>query len=360
MSWWSSATEYGKNLTSFVKNISTNDDDNCDKVIKGEEFEIENVNVNENKNKSKFSLNSIKNLASKATSKANEWKEYMNEIAVVKDEEDDIFNKDKEINKEEDKSGIKNSNSILTDLSAMARKASQVTANQANKIKDYVSDMSINDNLADFSKIVKEKGEKIKKMVDEVAKDTLLGELDRENLKYIEELENEKLKSCIELPWIGMPDEVLAQKRILSLSLDAKNFTGHVPEVIGYTTQEIDSLASLMIDKDPHLRNMRASLVPREINEEKFWKNYAYKVYIVRKILLDDASIDSEIIEKEEDNSKKEELMTSPGKVSETTDDDWEKEIIDNLDFEAIMKETGHKTDEQWEAEIEEILENDK
>uniref|UniRef100_A0A0N5B825 BSD domain-containing protein n=1 Tax=Strongyloides papillosus TaxID=174720 RepID=A0A0N5B825_STREA len=312
MSWWSNATLYGKNLTNFVKkNINGNDD--SEKVIKGEEFDIENVEEikNERSNSIKSKFVTLKEVA---VGKANEWKDYMNEIAVNKE--------DKEIN-EEDKS-----NSTLNDrLTAFTKKATDDISKFARKASDIT---------------VKKAGE-LKKMVDEVTKDSLLGELDRENLKYIEELEQEKLKDSIDLPWIGMPDEGLAQRRILSLSLDAKNFTGHVPEAIGYTNKEIDALAGLMIEKDPHLKKMRASLVPREINEEKFWRNYAYKVYIVRKILMEETNTGA----------------TVQNTVEETTDDDWEKEILGDLDYDTVMEETGNKSNEQWEAEINEILEKD-
>lgn len=294
------------------KNI--NGEDTSEKVLKGEEFDIENVE--EVKSERKNSIKSrFATLKEAAVGKANEWKEYMNEIAINKEGD--------EIN---DESSNPNNTSINDRLSAITKKATDDFSKFAKKASDIT---------------VKKAGE-IKKIVDKVAKDSLLGELDRENLKYIEELEKEKLNEAIDLPWIGMPDEGLAQKRILSLSMDAKNFTGHVPESIGYTNKEIDALASVMIEKDPHLRKMRANLVPKEINEEKFWKNYAYKVYIVRKILMD------------EDNSSSK-VQTS---VDETTDDDWEKEILGDLDYDTVMEETGNKSNEQWEAEINEILED--
>ncbi|CEF68694.1 Synapse-associated protein 1 [Strongyloides ratti] len=311
MSWWSNATLYGKTLTEFVKK-NINGDNETEKVIKGEEFDIENVEEvkNERKNSIKSKFVSLKDVA---VGKANEWKEYMNEIATTKEEDE---------NNEEGKanSTINNRLTAITkkatdDFSKFARKASDITVKKAGELKN---------------------------LVDKVAKDSLLGELDRENLKYIEELEKEKSEETIDLPWIGMPDEGLAQKRILSLSLDAKNFTGHVPESIGYTNREIDALAGVMIEKDPHLRKMRMSLVPKEINEEKFWKNYAYKVYIVRKILM------------EETNSSNK----TQNSVDETTDDDWEKEILGDLDYDTVMEETGNKSNEQWEAEINEILES--
>uniref|UniRef100_A0AC35TNS5 BSD domain-containing protein n=1 Tax=Rhabditophanes sp. KR3021 TaxID=114890 RepID=A0AC35TNS5_9BILA len=374
MNWLSNAT---KNISTYVSGPS-----NPGK-LEGTDLMDEPANFVD-KQQQPTAFTKFKSFAKKTTNdayvKANEWKEYMNETAVVKDDDEEEI---KPAQETPDQESIGKSTSFMSDLSVMARKASKGAAEKATKLKEYVNEMttSVDEEkqpessesiktssvINDISKYAKKAGEvtvrkasELKKYVDEVAKESILGDLERENEAYIAEIEKEKLRSITEYPWIGMPNEALAHKRILSLSLDPKNFTGHVPEYIGYSANEIDALAAKMIDADQNLRSMRLNLVPTQINEDKFWQNYAYKVYVVRKILLEEDSEDRlkemNLTDLPNEEEKIIEASSSPGKESSLDTDDWEKELLNDLDFDVVMAKTGNKSNEEWEAEIDAIL----
>uniref|UniRef100_A0A915DPI7 BSD domain-containing protein n=1 Tax=Ditylenchus dipsaci TaxID=166011 RepID=A0A915DPI7_9BILA len=119
---------------------------------------------------------------------------------------------------------------------------------------------------------------------------------------------------------------------------------------------------------------MRYKLVPKQISEEHFWRNYFYRVSLVKKLLLDKKK-ENAIVEDfhpecsqpndvslsaQSDNNPNAEV-SSPvsdadqkssltGKQGSNTDEDWEKELLSNLDeFELV--ENGGKSEVEWDQE---------
>ncbi|KAG0367844.1 hypothetical protein BC939DRAFT_473417 [Gamsiella multidivaricata] len=92
--------------------------------------------------------------------------------------------------------------------------------------------------------------------------------------------------------WAGMPDEDKIKARILSLSKDKRNFllppppgTDFVFDMNVYSTTAFATLK-----QDPNLNRMRFSLVPKEIEELVFWRNYFYRVSLLKQFALAAAS----------------------------------------------------------------------
>ncbi|KAF9980175.1 Synapse-associated protein 1 [Modicella reniformis] len=93
-------------------------------------------------------------------------------------------------------------------------------------------------------------------------------------------------------PWTGLPDEEKLKARILSLSKDKRNFllppppgTDFVFDMIAYS-----STATATLTQDPNLDKMRFYLVPREVEELVFWRNYFYRVSLLKQLALATAS----------------------------------------------------------------------
>ncbi|MCP9260303.1 hypothetical protein DINM_003668 [Dirofilaria immitis] len=230
--------------------------------------------------------------------------------------------------------------------------------------------------------------ETAKKLQNVVTEKTIIGKLDKEQAKFKNEVNASNLTACI-LPWSDLPDQWIAKKHILSLSLDTRNFTRDPPSETNFDFICVQSVAAALLEEDPNLRKIRFQLVPKRsskvlLNEERFWRNYFYRISLVRQAALGESSLSvaevpvfSRAIEKEEslkscdpkDNVQEQKVEENEDKVSkismkeqndiENVDkirEDFERDLINSFnDYELVSDETD-KTDEQWEEEITELL----
>ncbi|KAL1456278.1 hypothetical protein WDU94_001020 [Cyamophila willieti] len=124
-------------------------------------------------------------------------------------------------------------------------------------------------------------GAKLKKTVEE---NSILGEFNKEQESFIREKNSTQSKKYDFLPpWVGHPNEDQLKAACLDLSKDKKNFTRDPPPGVvfefDYNTQFLCAMVTLK--QDEQLEKMRFELVPAQLNEVTFWRNYFYRVSLI-------------------------------------------------------------------------------
>jgi len=138
---------------------------------------------------------------------------------------------------------------------SMANKATSTVSSTANKIKSQIESTNI---FADFTK---EQQEFIKQHGGSIQ----MGEA----------------------PWAGCDDEENMKKQILSLSNDKRNFVRQPPSGVQFESefdlQQMLPVCLTLLKEDENLNKMRFEIVPKLVNEESFWRNYFYRVSLIKQ-----------------------------------------------------------------------------
>ncbi|XP_046746360.1 synapse-associated protein of 47 kDa isoform X3 [Diprion similis] len=229
-------------------------------------------------------------------------------------------------------------------------------------------------------KSVVEASAKIKKTVEEnVSNQSLLGEFNKEQDAFIASKQGEKGEAVA--PWVGAPNEEALREECLALSTDRRNFVRAPPPGVEFVWdfEAAQPVAQATLALDPNLETMRFELVPKVISEENFWRNYFYRVSLLRQShelnamasqtesnqnLISAGSIDHT----QDDQVKKPEDRTAP----EPTSEDQESSTVDSpghefvsdtmrasdMDIQEVregMKKLGMQPpeEEEWERELE-------
>ncbi|KAJ8350449.1 hypothetical protein SKAU_G00255790 [Synaphobranchus kaupii] len=276
-----------------------------------------------------------------------------------------------------------------------------------------------------ISESVTETAQTIKKSVEEgkidaIIDKTFLGDFQKEQEKFVQEKHAKKTDAAVP-PWVGYSEEDTIQQQILALSADRRNFLRDPPAGVQFhfDFDQMFPIALVVLQEDELLNRMRFDLVPKHVKEAVFWRNYFYRVSLIKqsaqltalaaqqqaaeKVVEDKGGVGPEDIENirpktppvtinttatanEHDD---EEISTSPG-VSEFVSDafdscdfnqedlrkemeqlvlekktedsapdddcaDWEKELQRELQEYEVVEECENR-DEAWDREIEEML----
>uniref|UniRef100_A0A3P8S597 Synapse-associated protein 1 n=1 Tax=Amphiprion percula TaxID=161767 RepID=A0A3P8S597_AMPPE len=277
-----------------------------------------------------------------------------------------------------------------------------------------------------ISESVVETAQTIKKSVEEgkidgIIDKTFLGDFQKEQEKFVQEKKAKKSEAAVP-PWVGYNEEETIQQQILALSADKRNFLRDPPVGVQFhfDMEHMYPLAAVMLEEDQLLNRMRFDLVPKHVKEEVFWRNYFYRVSLIKQsaqltalaaqqqqqdsgdsvspediVLTDNVRPKTppvSISNLQKLKQKEEEMSTSPG-VSEFVSDafdstainqedlrkemeqlvldkkdstpspddqsaDWEKELQQELQEYEVVTETDNK-DDQWDQEIEKMLQAD-
>uniref|UniRef100_UPI0037E9109B synapse-associated protein 1-like n=1 Tax=Semicossyphus pulcher TaxID=241346 RepID=UPI0037E9109B len=140
-----------------------------------------------------------------------------------------------------------------------------------------------------ISESVVETAQTIKKTVEEgkidgIIDKTFLGDFQKEQEKFVQEKKSKKSEAAVP-PWVGYNEEETIQQQILALSADKRNFLRDPPAGVqfNFDMEQIYPLAAVMLEEDQLLNRMRFDLVPKHVKEEVFWRNYFYRVSLIKQ-----------------------------------------------------------------------------
>lgn len=150
----------------------------------------------------------------------------------------------------------------------------------------------------------------------------ILQEFSNEQCNFIND-QKKPLASDIP-PWIGCRNEEPLKEECLSLSSDYRNFLKSPPVGSDF---EFDynfcyPIAKAIMKEDPRLEKLRYELVPKQVSEYSFWRNYFYRIGLIFK------ANESQVTSDEEFDLK----SSSMDDLDDLKDDMWSKEVEIEMD----------------------------
>ncbi|XP_071149520.1 uncharacterized protein [Mytilus edulis] len=113
-----------------------------------------------------------------------------------------------------------------------------------------------------------------------------MGDFAKEQEKFATEKKEQGKRSKTAVPpWVGYNEEETMKKQILALSTDKRNFVRNPPAGVQFQF-DFDAtfpVAMATSQEDPNLRKMRFELVPKQVKEDVFWRNYFYRVSLIKQ-----------------------------------------------------------------------------
>ncbi|KAM4743960.1 synapse-associated protein 1 [Anableps anableps] len=120
--------------------------------------------------------------------------------------------------------------------------------------------------------------------IDGIIDKTILGDFQKEQEKFVQEKKAKKSEAAVP-PWVGYNEEETIQQQILALSADKRNFLRDPPAGVQFhfDMEQMYPLAAVMLEEDQLLNRMRFDLVPKQVKEDVFWRNYFYRVSLIKQ-----------------------------------------------------------------------------
>ncbi|KAG8451727.1 hypothetical protein GDO86_003791 [Hymenochirus boettgeri] len=296
-----------------------------------------------------------------------------------------------------------------------------VLMKQAKGIGNYLLNFAsaatkkISDSVTETAHTIKKSVEEGK--IDSILDKTIIGDFQKEQEKFVQEKSVKKAEAAVP-PWVGYNEEETIQQQMLALSADRRNFLRDPPAGVhfNFDFEQMYPVALVMLQEDELLNRMRFDLVPKLVKEEVFWRNYFYRVSLIKQSAQltalaaqqqatgkTDMSVSDDLEEsvrpktppvaiKSPLKTSEEEygISTSPG-VSEFVSDafdtcnlnqedlrkemeqlvldkkekndtaeeeteDWMKELQDVVQEYEVVTDSDKMKDENWDKEIEELL----
>lgn len=130
-----------------------------------------------------------------------------------------------------------------------------------------------------FSKVATDATSVIKDKVST----SMIGEFNKEQDEFIKSKGNDVEVGLA--PWVGYQEEEAMKAKILSLSDDKRNFVRAPPSGVTFEFDyaSVSSVALALLHEDDKLEKMRYELVPKTVKEDEFWRNYFYRVNLIKQ-----------------------------------------------------------------------------
>ncbi|XP_023370134.1 synapse-associated protein 1 isoform X1 [Otolemur garnettii] len=189
----------------------------------------------------------------------------------------------------------------------------QELLNQAKGLGNYLFNFAtaatkkLTESVAETAQTIKKSVEEGK--IDDIFDKTIIGDFHKEQKKFVEEQHTKKSEAAVP-PWVDSNDEETIQQQILALSADKRNFLRDPPAGVqfNFDFDQMYPVALVMLQEDELLSKMRFSLVPKLVKEEVFWRNYFYRVSLIKQSAqLTALAAQQQAAEKEEKNSSRQE-----------------------------------------------------
>ncbi|KAJ8407241.1 hypothetical protein AAFF_G00278150 [Aldrovandia affinis] len=308
----------------------------------------------------------------------------------------------KEETTELEDSGVNKQETTLGEVAGEEGDPAQQLLQQAKGLSGYIYNFAtsatkkISDSVTETAQTIKKSVEEGK--IDGIIDKTILGDFQKEQEKFVLEKNAKKTDAAVP-PWVGYSEEETIQQQILALSADRRNFLRDPPAGVQFhfDFEQMYPIALVMLQEDELLNRMRFDLVPKHVKEDVFWRNYFYRVSLIKQSAqLTALAAQQQAAEKKEEeksasspetdhlaenirpktppmpiNSKpksaeeEEEISTSPG-VSEFVSDAFDSCNINQEDLRKEMEQLVlDKTDEasaqeeetaDWEKELQQEL----
>lgn len=333
--------------TNYVSNIfkSTFKGDSGESKSRKESLESTNENREGGSKKESLTsgasnlLSGVSNVWSKSTSifnKQNEQQQQADDTAKAEDDQiqdDDeanlIDNNQKENVSQKAIDSAKNFGNLMF---SFANKAGQTVSATAKQTTSFVKKTVENTNL--FADFTKEQQEFIKEHGGNIT----IGEP----------------------PWVGCENEEEMKKQILSLSQDKRNFVRQPPSGVqfDFDLQQMLPVCLILLKEDENLNKMRFEIVPKLVNEDSFWRNYFYRVSLIKQSnSLNNmtcskggrqSSSESEGPDDIPDDNPEPEFVSDYLAQGSVTEED----VVSGMRAMGVSKTDSIKDDKKWEDEL--------
>ncbi|XP_031414959.1 synapse-associated protein 1-like isoform X3 [Clupea harengus] len=121
---------------------------------------------------------------------------------------------------------------------------------------------------------------------DAILDKTIIGAFHKEHKKFLQEKHTQTaVPESVVPPWVGYIEEETIQQSILALSVDRRNFICDPPDGVEFhfDFEEMYPVALVMLQEDELLSQMRFAVVPKHVKEDRFWRNYFYRVSLIKQ-----------------------------------------------------------------------------
>uniref|UniRef100_A0A8B9VJW5 Synapse-associated protein 1 n=3 Tax=Anatinae TaxID=2068716 RepID=A0A8B9VJW5_9AVES len=165
----------------------------------------------------------------------------------------------------------------------------------------------ISESVAETAQTIKKSVEEGK--IDSIIDKTIIGDFQKEQKKFVQEQQTKKSEAAVP-PWVDSNEEETIQQQILALSADKRNFLRDPPAGVqfNFDFDQMYPVAMVMLQEDQLLNRMRFDLVPKHVKEEVFWRNYFYRVSLIKQSAqLTALAAQQQAVEKKEENKGREE-----------------------------------------------------